>query len=248
MGLRRGTAAWRIPLARGPGRCPGPAGCLPAADGADDHAGRLVRRDDRGRAGRPALAPDADRPVRGRWRPDPRNLGHRQRGGRGPDRACAGLRDRGRLRMAPRHRSGHRRGRGFRAADPVLLQHLVHQHRALLGGPRAEHLRQAGGSGRLRHAEAAGRCAAPVPDPERADAWPGLAGALQRVAAAHCGHTARGQQDGPDRHPGLGGRAPAAGQGRGGDRRRFGAPLRPDAPRPSRAGSSRPGTRSTRRG
>ena len=50
--LRRGAGRWLAAA----GRRAGAAGRLSDADGADDHARRLVRGDDRGRAGRAALA------------------------------------------------------------------------------------------------------------------------------------------------------------------------------------------------
>ena len=95
--LRRGVPV----LAVGRGRRAGAAGRLPAADGADDHARRLVRGDDRGRAGRAALAAGPHAALRDRGGPDPRSVGDGQGAGRVPDPARAGLPAGGRRRHAP---------------------------------------------------------------------------------------------------------------------------------------------------
>ena len=71
----------------------------------------------------------------------------------------------------------------FALPDPVLLQHLLRPHRALLAGPPPAQHRPAGGGGGLCHAEAARGRAAAVPDPGRAGARPRLARAFRPVAA-----------------------------------------------------------------
>ena len=74
--VRRAAAPGNQPVAGRRGGGAGAAGRLPGADRADDHAGRLVRGDDRGRPGRAPLAAGGHRPAGRAGGGDPRPVGH----------------------------------------------------------------------------------------------------------------------------------------------------------------------------